>query len=30
MDLPGGYTAFLTVYEKENKNYDYIYNKFAH
>jgi len=29
MDLPGGYTAFLTVYEKENANYDYIYDKFA-
>ena len=27
--MPGGYTAFLTVYEKENSNYDYIYNKFA-
>jgi hypothetical protein len=30
MDLPGGYTAYLTVYEKENPNYNYIYNKFAY
>jgi len=29
VDMPGGYTAYLTVYEKENPNYDYIYNKFA-
>lgn len=27
--MPGGYTAFLTVYEKENPNYDHIYNTFA-
>ena len=27
--MPGGYTAHLTVYEKENANYDYIYDKFA-
>ena len=30
MDLPGGYTAFLSVYEKENPNYNYIYNKFVY
>jgi len=30
VDLPGGYTAFMTVYERENPNYDYIYNKFAY
>ena len=28
-DLPGGYTAYLSVYEKENSNYNYIYNEFA-
>jgi len=28
--LPGGYTAYLNVYEKENSNYDHIYNKFAY
>jgi len=27
--LPGGYTAYLTVYEKGNPNYDTIYEKFA-
>ena len=28
--MPGGYTAYLTVYEKENSNYDYIYERFAY
>jgi len=29
-DLPGGYTAYITVYEKENPNYNYIYQNFAY
>lgn len=29
VDLPGGYTAYMTIYERENPNYDYIYHKFA-
>ena len=30
VDLPGGYTAYMTVYEKENPNYDYIYKRHAY